>query len=848
LYDGNETININNNLVSGVPTLPTTTKHIFNTPGQFFFTVPTNPFNPAQGTLSYQAKVWAAAGAGSEQGSSSGGGGAFADTVITVSAPGTLSISVGSGGQPASGTNNTSSGGSSAGTNNGAGGSVTGTPALGGGGGQYSAIHQFDGTNFHLLVGAGGGAGGAGNGTAGQGGLTTTGTFSTYNVNFGSEPLAPGGDGQNSTSTAGGGGGGIGGGIIGGGGGSLLLNNGASASTTGTLTAGTNGGGVAAGSNDSQYPGGNVAQGSNFTESGGNGYVVLIELGPGGLAFNQGATGFSVRTQNNILDDGSGNANLSGSLTTNSATVIGSFVADSTASIGTLSTAYLSSTTGSFTNLTAQSGVITGLLSAQNGLNVLNGSHMGGGLTVDNVAVGTGTFISLTSTTSSTTNGQISSLTAGTGSFTTINVQSNSTFSNLVAGSGSFQNLFMSGSFTGGSVFGTAGTFNTINVLNSLTGGSVSTNSGTFFNLSSASGTFTNISSVSGTFTNLSSTSGTFTSLFSTSGQVGTLSVSNLTGTSVFATSGTFTNISVLNTLTYANGGVVSFNAGTGTFGTVIASTGAFNSLTGALISGTTGVFHTLSSTTSTGTSTFLSSSMVSSTAYITGNVQNLPTNTSGLLLSNDNTTGAVLRAINSSGATAPLTFSNTGNTVSTSSNLLDDGFGNQLISGACTGGLFSAVTGTFTNVHCTNLTVTGTLTAPSPPVVTPVSFYGTFTTSPTTLTTVLANQFTQSGLTWFTATSPTITTVYLVQASAYGSIQPASAGSIIITLTTGGTVLGGSATGTVANSSGSAQSLSVGTTFIVQSPTTTSQLTLQLQTSGINPISTGVVSTVRII
>lgn len=200
----------------------------YSVAGQYSY-VPTFP-----GSVSSVFKCWGAAGGGSwNNGNPSGFGGAGASSTSRVAYPGIGSfiLTVGEGGFNVSSTNatNLKAPGGGAGTNNGNGGqgnfNQIGSRLGVGGGGQYSSVHYFNGTNYILKTAAGGGGGatnGSGPNSDGQAGISTTGTLNNYANNATSTGVitmnlngGTGGTVLNSTGTAGGGGGGYGGGAAG---------------------------------------------------------------------------------------------------------------------------------------------------------------------------------------------------------------------------------------------------------------------------------------------------------------------------------------------------------------------------------------------------------------------------------------------------------------------------------------------------------------------------------------------------------------------------------------------------------------------------------------------------------
>jgi len=287
----------------------------FSTPGVYLYTVPT-------GITSITVKLWGAPG-GCYFTREVGGTGGFVIKVLTVSAGQQYVVTVGSPGQGfASGA--VPQGGSGGGSNNGAGGN--GLQASTTAGGQYSAIHLVGGTTgaptFTLMACAGGGGGASTNNPGGAGIASGNGSGYTLTSSGTLSPLvlSPGGDGQ--TVVIGGQGNGAGGGGFGGG---LAGGIGAPGSGGGNYI-GTTGahdvsliGGSAQEFSDPDYPGNNVAVAplNNAPLAvGGNGFVLI-------RPFSTFTVSTGLSSQNNVLDDGLGNATFLGSVTVDGALTVG---------------------------------------------------------------------------------------------------------------------------------------------------------------------------------------------------------------------------------------------------------------------------------------------------------------------------------------------------------------------------------------------------------------------------------------------------------------------------------------------------------------------------------------------
>ena len=253
----------------------------------------------------------------------------------------------------------------------------------------------------------------------------------------------------------------------------------------------------------------------------------------------------------NTLDDSNGNL-IANTLSARTGAFLPSLTGTSLAyGTGTFTT--LLANSGTFTSLYANSGTFTTLLANSGTFSSLYSTTA----TFSSVLSGTGSFTQLNAT-----GGYINALTGTVSTHTSV-IGATGLFTNLISGSGTFTQLNATGAY----FYGLSGATSTHTT---YIGGT-----GLFVNLISGTGTFTqlnstgaSINSITGSslsFTSLRAGTGTFTSLTSTSGTFTTVNANSilLNGVPVSTTqSSTFSSLT----------------AGTGTFTSLFAGTGVFTS------------------------------------------------------------------------------------------------------------------------------------------------------------------------------------------------------------------------------------------------------------------------------
>ncbi len=256
-YNGSDSLSVNDQSIKGILQSQNV---LFGSSSTF--TVPIN-------ITTITARLWGAGG-GTTDGKLAGGGG-YINKTIPVSTGQTYVVTVGQVGQS---TLTGPAPGGGQGSGNGAGGD--GSPFEGGGaanvggGGQYTAIHLFDGSQYTLIACAGGGGGASPSGDGGP--AIAVGSGIGYNLivadlssagGTGGDGIPPDGGGGGGGGYGGGTGGGIGNPTSGGQGGGGYLG------TTGPTDISDGGNGSTVGGvEDANYPG-NVGNGSQ------NGYAII---------------------------------------------------------------------------------------------------------------------------------------------------------------------------------------------------------------------------------------------------------------------------------------------------------------------------------------------------------------------------------------------------------------------------------------------------------------------------------------------------------------------------------------------------------------------------------------------